>query len=123
MIKYYLTLFFKTFLVLGVFSQTNTTTYLSDNGLNPREQFVDFIHLKADLKFDVNQKMVFGMVTHQFVPKRFSIDSLIRSLSITTSISCVLYRSKRIPFSISLISPSTRTRKNPCLEICSKSSR
>ncbi len=76
MIKYYLTLFFKTFLVLGVFSQTSITTYLSDNGLNPREQFVDFIHLKADLKFDVNQKMVFGMVTHQFVPKRFSIDSL-----------------------------------------------
>ncbi len=76
MIKYYLTLFFKTFLVLGVFSQTSITTYLSDNGLSPREQFVDFIHLKADLKFDVNQKMVFGMVTHQFVPKRFSIDSL-----------------------------------------------
>ena len=53
----------------------------------------------------------------------FSADSLTTNRSITTSISCVLYLSKRIPLVISTISPSTLTLTKPCLEICSKSSR
>lgn len=58
------------------FSQPKTTTYLFDENAEPRERFVDFIHLKAELWFEPKAGKVWGTVNHLFKPLRPNIDSL-----------------------------------------------
>lgn len=51
-------------------------SYLQDDGLVPRERSVDFKHLKLELKFQPDQKLVEGTAIHRFVVLQESIDTL-----------------------------------------------
>jgi aminopeptidase N len=62
--------------VATVFAQVETRTYYADEGLLPREHNVDFTHLKLELAFETDRKLVKGKATHRFVVLQQQIDSL-----------------------------------------------
>lgn len=54
----------------------NKRVYIDDNKLVPRERFVDFIHLKLNIRFQPENKKVIATVEHTFKPLRKELDSL-----------------------------------------------
>ena len=60
----------------AVVAQVETRTYYADEGLVPREHNVDFTHLKLELAFETDKKLVKGKATHQFIVLQKGIDSL-----------------------------------------------
>jgi len=74
MMKYSSILFLLLLMQLG-FAQ-DTRTYLQDKGLVPRERSVDFKHLKLEVSFKPEQKLVLGYVEEDFEVLQQSIDSL-----------------------------------------------
>ena len=57
-------------------AQVDKRTYYADEGLTPREQSVDFTHLKLELAFEPKNKKVKGKATETFTVLRKEIDSL-----------------------------------------------
>ena len=65
------------FLIVNCSAQVKTRTYMNDPLLAPREHNVDFQHLKLEVAFDPQKKLVKGKVTHYFTPLRQKIDSIV----------------------------------------------
>ena len=72
--------FLATLLMLAVVTtstaQVETRSYLADKGLIPREHTVDFTHLKLEVEFEPEQKLVKGKVTEKFITRQKETDSL-----------------------------------------------
>ncbi|MFH1004065.1 MAG: M1 family metallopeptidase [Bacteroidota bacterium] len=60
-----------------LFSQTKVRSYIADPSLILREHNVDFQHLKLEISFVPQNKLVKGKVTHYFVPLRQNVDSIV----------------------------------------------
>ncbi|MFT7086175.1 MAG: aminopeptidase N [Vicingaceae bacterium] len=57
-------------------AQDKTRTYYADKDLMPRERFVDFSHLKLEISFVPEKKLVRGKVQEKFTVLRKELDSL-----------------------------------------------
>jgi aminopeptidase N len=65
-----------TFSFLQAAAQVETRSYVADKGLIPREQSVDFTHLKMDLAFVPEEGKVMGKVEEIFIVLQREIDTL-----------------------------------------------
>lgn len=61
---------------ISITAQEETRTYYADKDLAPRERFVDFTHLKLEVEFEPEKKLVRGKVTEKFTVLRKNIDTL-----------------------------------------------
>ncbi len=67
------------FILTAFFSlqaQVNQRSYYADKGLTPREQSVDFTHLKLEVSFKPEEGKVIGSVEEEFVVLQKGVDSL-----------------------------------------------
>ncbi|MEI7499352.1 MAG: M1 family metallopeptidase [Bacteroidota bacterium] len=58
-------------------SQEKTVSYYADPASIPPDQPISIKHLKADIKFQPEQNMVFGAAEFTFIPNRYKIDSIV----------------------------------------------
>mgnify|MGYP003672109607 FL=1 len=71
-----ITLFAFFFTAFFAEAQVSTRNYYEDEGLVPREQSVDFTHLKLEVSFVPEEKLVIGKVTEDFTVLQKEIDTL-----------------------------------------------
>jgi len=68
--------FFVLFQQFFLQAQDTIRTYYADDGLTPRERFVDFTHLKLEVAFVPKKKLVRGKVQEKFTVLRKGLDTL-----------------------------------------------